>query len=73
MFARDFGGIGEVAARLDPQGNEVWEHVDGGSVYVLRRRGGMVQIQRRPFGDSLASPVVISLKTFTKQVTGRLK
>jgi len=59
--------------RPDPQRGEQWEHIDGGSIYVLRRRGAMVRVQRRPLGDSQAEPYWIGVVTFAKIATGKLR
>lgn len=50
---------------------QIWGHVDGGSVYVLAQASEEidgdrrhVQVQRRPFGDSLAEPILGDLAEF---------
>jgi len=55
-----------------PQRFEVWEHLDGGSMYVRDVTRTRVKVQRRPFGDSLAEPRWMMLYTFERQTTGRL-
>ena len=57
----------------NPQPGEIWEHHDGGSIYVTGRDKSRVCIQRRPFGDSLAEPWWIRLRTFLdKMQAGKL-
>lgn len=59
-------------ADYDPCAGDVWEHVDGGSFYVLARKSlsptAAVLVQRRPFGDSQAAPVWIRWTTFCTKV-----
>ena len=59
--------------RQNPEPGEVWEHRDGGSVYVLDRGLAMVKVQRRPFGDSMAHPWWQRIDNFHKSTTGRLR
>lgn len=56
----------------NPQPGEVWEHRDGGSVYVLAIGVAQVRVQRRPFGDSQAQPWWQRLDMFHASTTGRL-
>lgn len=57
---------------FDPQPGETWEHLDGGSLYVVGRSGPLVRVQRRPFGDSQAIPQWMKVKTFEKLTKWRL-
>ena len=58
---------------VDPQAGDVWEHIDGGSFFVLKRWPNTVHLQRRPFGDSKALPYTITLMTFARETTGLLR
>ncbi len=66
--ARRFGSL-----LVNPVRGDIWEHTDGGSVFVLRRRGPSVMVQRRPFGDSLAEPFWLEVPAFSRQVTGKIR
>jgi hypothetical protein len=61
-----------VTVILNPQPHEIWDAQDGGSFYVVGRTPRMVQVQRRPFGDSKAEPYWIRVATFAREVTGRI-
>lgn len=58
---------------IRPKRGDIWEHADGGSIYVRETSGPLVHIQRRPFGDSQAIPRWIRLATFAKIAVDRLK
>ncbi len=51
---------------LPPKPGERYEHLDGGTVYIIGRKKRLIRIQRRPFGDSQADPKWIRLPTFHK-------
>lgn len=61
--------------RPAPRGGQIWEHRDGGKMYVLGRRTESpradVWIQRRPFGDSHSDPHFIKHARFCAVTTGR--
>ncbi len=60
----------------EPRTGEIWEHFDGGSIYVLATRGVFhlwVKIQRRPFGDSLAKPKWVKQRTFDAMAVSKLR
>ncbi len=57
----------------NPQPGEVWEHRDGGQMYIVLRGGTSVAITRRPPGDSQAETVWLSLVRFHFETTGRLR
>lgn len=57
-----------------PEPGDVWEHRDGGSMYIISRSVSRdtVKIQRRPFGDSQAEPFNIRRSVFDKIQRGRI-
>jgi len=55
-----------------PRAGDIWEHRDGGSIYVLSTKSDRVMIQRRPFGDSQAEPFSIQREVFDKIQRGLL-
>lgn len=59
-------------ALYDPQTGDIWEHCDGGSMYIVGRKPKWVRVQRRPFGDSQALPFWLTLPDFGKRATGCL-
>lgn len=67
------GRPGEAAMPRNPHAGEVWEHRDGGRVYVLQLNHAQVQVQRRPFGDSQARPWWQKLENFHASVMGRTR
>ena len=56
----------------EPKAGERFEHIDGGTVYVISCDGGIVKFQRRPFGDSLAESEVAYLWRFRRFTFGKL-
>lgn len=56
---------------LDPMPGDVWDAQDGGSLYVVARSALMVQVQRRPFGDSQSEPYWTRLQTFQRDAVSR--
>jgi len=59
---------------FDPRPGDVYEHADGGSIYVVSRctagPKADVIIQRRPFGDKAAFQQRVRLVTFQTIATG---
>jgi hypothetical protein len=63
----------ELAPGVNPLSGQVWEHRDGGSLYIHGRLPRMVCVSRRPFGDSEARRFYMYSKTFVRKAVGRIK
>lgn len=57
----------------NPHAGEVWEHRDGGSLYLCARTARMVCVQRRPRGDSQGEARWMRLSTFAKCAVHRIR
>lgn len=55
-----------------PKTGQVYEHTDGGSVYVVERKANVVVYTRRPPGDSEAKIERCYVGRFREMVTGLL-
>jgi hypothetical protein len=65
------GPIMKLGRAPNPQRGEIWEHRDGGRMYIIDRDRSRVCVQRQPPSNPLAERWWIKLKTFEKMQAGK--